>query len=59
MSSLLVNETYPGVTAEVLEDNGDGTARVRLIDVGDWYYEGPSSGDELTVTLSEWTVRAH
>lgn len=58
MSSILASKTYCGVTAELLQDNGDGTGRVRLIDVGDWYYEGPSGGDELTTRLTEWTVQA-
>ena len=54
MSQIRVCLDYPGVTAELLADNDDGTALVRLIDVGDWRWEGPSSGDEHTVELSRW-----
>ncbi|MGM1058429.1 hypothetical protein [Saccharothrix sp. Mg75] len=54
MSQIHMSTHYPGATAELLHDNGDATARVRLIDVDDRYWEGPGSGAEHTVELAQW-----
>lgn len=47
--------TYdPGIIAELITDNGDDTATVRVIDVAEWI-DQVEIGDEVTINLAEWS----